>query len=207
MHAVIFDVDGTLLQSASVDDELYRLAVQAVVGPVKFRRSLSDYDYVTDSGILFQVLEDNALPTDSDLTTSIKAHFVDLLHQHVRDFGPFLEIPGARDFMRMLCNSSDHSVAIATGGWRESAQLKLDAAQFDLDGVPIATSDTEHERSRIMLTALSSLGSDFESITYYGDGPWDRDACLALEWKFVAVGPGLAGLESYHRQIKYTHGA
>jgi phosphoglycolate phosphatase-like HAD superfamily hydrolase len=197
MHAVIFDIDGTLLQSASVDDELYRLAVQTVVGPVKFRRSLSDYDYVTDSGILYQVLEDNALPTGPDLTTPIKAHFVDLLHQHVRDYGPFREIPGARDFLRTLCNSSDCAVAIATGGWRESAQLKLDAAQFVLDGVPIATSDTEYDRSRIMLTALSGLGSDFESITYYGDGPWDRDACLVLDWTFIPVGPGLAGLESY----------
>ena len=197
MHAVIFDIDGTLLQSASVDDDLYKLAVRAVVGPVQFRPLLSDYEFVTDSGILFQVLEDNALPTDPDPTKSIKALFVDSLHDHIREHGAFLEIPGARDFFSSLCLSKDHAVAIATGGWRESAELKLNAAQFILDGIPIATSDTEFDRSRIMLTALSSLGSDFETITYYGDGAWDQDACLALGWNFIPVGPALGGLEAY----------
>ncbi len=197
MHAVIFDIDGTLLQSASVDDDLYKLAVRSVVGPVQFRPLLSDYDFVTDSGILSQVLEDNALPTDPDPTNSIKALFVNSLHDHIREYGPFPEIPGARDFFDSLCLSKDHAIAIATGGWRESAELKLHAAQFILDGIPIATSDAEFDRSRIMLTALSSLGTDFETITYYGDGTWDQDACLALGWNFIPVGPALGGLEAY----------
>ncbi len=197
MHAVIFDIDGTLLQSAAVDDDLYKLAVQTVVGPVRFRPSLTDYDYVTDSGILSQVLEDNGILSDPDPTLAIKTHFVDSLQDHIRKHGPFLEIPGARNFLSALCSSKDYSVAIATGGWRESAELKLNAAKFVLDGIPIATSDAEHDRSQIMLTALSNLGSNFQSVTYYGDGPWDRDACLALGWNFTAVGPGLAGLESY----------
>lgn len=197
MRAVIFDIDGTLLQSAAVDDDLYRAAVDAVIGPVQFRSSLSDYDFVTDSGILSQVLKDNALSDHPDAAQSIKAVFVDLIQHHIRENGPFPEVPGAREFFATLCNTKNHAVAIATGGWRASAQLKLDSAQFDVADVPIATSDSEHDRSRIMLAALSSLGSEFESVTYYGDGPWDRDACLTLGWHFVAVGPALSGLESY----------
>ena len=197
MKAVIFDIDGTLLQSASVDDDLYRMAVRAVLGAVQFRPSLSDYDFVTDSGILSQVLRDNALPVEPNQASSIKSTFVRSLKQHILENGAFPEISGAKRYFDTLCHSKDHAVAIATGGWRESAELKLRAAQFVLDGVPIATSDTEFERSRIMLTALSAIGADFDTITYYGDGTWDRDACLELGWNFIPVGQTLCGLTSY----------
>ena len=50
MHAVIFDIDGTLLHSAAVDDALYREAVRRVLGEVQLRPSLHAYDYVTDTG-------------------------------------------------------------------------------------------------------------------------------------------------------------
>jgi hypothetical protein len=48
-----------------------------------------------------------------------------------------------------------------------------------------------------MRIALSRLGNRFESVTYYGDGPWDKAACETLGWRFVAVGPALGGIESY----------
>lgn len=95
MRAVIFNIDGTLLQSASVDDALYRASVTAVLGPVRFRASLSDYDFVTDSGILSQVLNDNSLQSDLIQTIEIKARFVEALTSHIREYGPFQEIPGA----------------------------------------------------------------------------------------------------------------
>ena len=42
MNAVIFDIDGTLLHSAAVDDALYRKAVQTVLGDVRLRPALQD---------------------------------------------------------------------------------------------------------------------------------------------------------------------
>ena len=81
MHAVIFDIDGTLLESASVDDTLYREAVVSVLGDVRFRVSLADYDYVTDSGIVAQVFEDNGIAHAHDDILAIKSHFVRSLPQ------------------------------------------------------------------------------------------------------------------------------
>ncbi|MFQ5610002.1 MAG: HAD family hydrolase, partial [Woeseiaceae bacterium] len=100
--------------------------------------------------------------------------------------------------LESLRRSNNHRIAIATGCWRASAKLKLRSARFDTQGIPLATSDDHHDRSRIMLKALSELGAEFESITYYGDGAWDRDACRTLGWAFVPVGPAMNGLESYH---------
>ena len=107
------------------------------------------------------------------------------------------EVPGACDLLQALVASPAHAVAMATGGWRESAELKLRTASIEWAGIPLATSNDHHERTGIMEFALGQLGSGFESVSYYGDGPWDRKACADLGWQFVAVGPDLAGLESY----------
>ncbi len=194
-HAVLFDIDGTLLHSAAVDDALYREAVRRILGDVRLRTSLHDYKAVTDTGVLGEILRDNNIPGDP--LDEVRSLFVQLLEQHVVAHGPFVEIPGASEFLRRLDASADHAVAFATGGWRESAMLKLDSAGLTWNGWPLASSNDHHERTGIMEIALSQLGRAFETVTYYGDGPWDRDACLALGWNFVAVGPELGGLESY----------
>lgn len=194
-HAVLFDIDGTLLHSAAVDDALYREAVRQVLGDVRLRPTLHDYEAVTDTGVLGQILRDNDIPGDP--LDDVRSLFVQLLERHVDANGPFQEIPGASGFLRRLYASVDHAVAFATGGWRESAMLKLDSAGLDWTGLPLASSNDHHERTSIMEIALSQLGGRFEMVTYYGDGPWDRDACLALGWNFVAVGPQLGGIESY----------
>lgn len=198
MQAVIFDIDGTLLNSAAVDDALYREAVRRVLGQVQLRPSLHAYDYVTDTGVLSQILADNEIPAEQEPLHEIRSHFVDLLRGHVDEHGPFVEIPGAGALLSSLRASEAHAVAIATGGWRESAVLKLESAGLYLSDLPLATSNDHHERTAIMEIALTQLGSGIDTVTYFGDGPWDRDACRTLGWEFVAVGPELGGIESYH---------
>ncbi len=195
MHAVLFDIDGTLLQSAAVDDALYQEAVGKVLGAVRLRPTLHDYEPVTDTGILEQILIDNGISDDP--IVEVRTLFVHLLEQHIDRHGPFLEVPGATDYLRILDRSARHAVALATGGWRESATLKLESAGLAWDGFPLASSNDHRERTSIMQLALSRLGNEFETITYYGDGVWDRKACDALGWNFVPVGAELGGLESY----------
>ena len=197
MHAVVFDIDGTLLQSAGVDDDLYKDAVRSVIPDAQIRPALSDYTYVSDSGILSQIMIDNSISDESKFVSAIKSTFIELLKAHIADHGPFIEIPGAKNMLTRLESSPNHVVAIATGGWRKSALLKLDTGGFGKLKCPIATSDDAHDRKDIMRIALAQLGSSFSSVTYYGDGTWDRDASDALGWDFVPVGPALGGLESY----------
>jgi FMN phosphatase YigB (HAD superfamily) len=197
MQAVIFDIDGTLLRSAAVDDDLYKEAVRSVLRDAHIRASLTDYDFVSDSGILSQIFLDNSVAQELSLENAIKSRFVELLDKHISTSGPFPEIPGAIDFLKRFYDSSEHAVGIATGGWRASAMLKIETSGFGHFDVPIATSDDAQDRKEIMQIALAQLGDTFSSVTYYGDGPWDRDASLELGWNFVAVGAGLSGLESY----------
>ena len=197
MKAIIFDIDGTLIESMSVDTELYFSAISEVLGPVSVRNKLSDYDHVTDSGILAQLLDDNGYSFDEEVAATFKAVFVDCLRRHIKAEGPFPTIDGAVQFVENTRQSDDRRVAIATGGWRNSALLKLESAGFNTDDIPLVTSDDSPSRVEVMSFALGKIGDDFESVTYFGDAEWDQRACRSLGWSFVAVGPELGGIESY----------
>ena len=197
MRAIIFDIDGTLIESMAVDTELYFASVRSVLGPVSVREPLSAYEHVTDSGILAALVEDNGLAADDGVEDAVRSLFVDGLRRHIDERGPFPVIPGAIEMLARTRRARDTAVAIATGGWRASAMLKLETSGFDVDGMPIVTCDESPARIEIMQTALDRLGGRFDSVTYFGDAKWDRRAAATLGWNFVAVGPGLGGLDSF----------
>lgn len=197
MKAAIFDVDGTLVRSMDVDSKLYVSAINTILGPVEYRPSFNDYDNVTDRGIIEQLIDDNALTVEPNVIDAIRMHFVESVNDHINTVGPFAAIHGAIQVIDQLSRSTDIAVAIATGGWRDSALAKLESSGFRLDGIPVATCDDSPSRTEIMQNALSQLGQDFNAVTYYGDAEWDRRACLELGWNFVAVGADLGGIESY----------
>lgn len=197
MKAIVFDVDGTLIESMAVDSQLYFSSITSVLGPIEFRSSLNDYDHVTDSGIIAQLIDDNELSPEPSAIDSIRRLFVAGLIEHIQTIGPFPVIHGATQIIDRLSLSTEYCVAIATGGWMRSALLKLESSGFDVDGIPIVSCDESPSRTEIMRIALARLGDDFESITYFGDADWDRRACQTLGWNFVPVGSDLGGIESY----------
>lgn len=200
-HAVIFDLDGTLLNSSAQDEALYKKAVERVLGRVRFRPDLGDYDHVTDTGILLQVLDDNDVPADDGTIAAIKNEFCVLVEDYIATSGPFQEVPGARAILQRLGESGDHGIAIATGGWKRSAKYKLRTAGFVIAGLPLATSDDALDRIEIMRIALQSIDADCREVTYYGDGPWDEQACRELGWSFRPVGPALHGISSFENEF------
>ena len=197
MDAVIFDIDGTLLHSVEADEMLLTQAIQTVIDNAVIRPAYGDYTHMSDAGILAGVLEDNAIDVTSSVGIEIKRYFIQLLTEHVETNGPFPQFPGARGYIQKYVDSPGHAVGIATGCWRDSALLKLESAGFGDLVVPVATSDDAMDRIGIMQHALSQLSGEFASVTYYGDGEWDRRATEELGWNFVPVGAALGGLLSY----------
>ncbi|MDX1482712.1 MAG: HAD family hydrolase [Woeseiaceae bacterium] len=197
MHAVILDIDGTLLHSAEDDDRIYREAVREVLGDVVLRADLGDYEAVTDSGILLQVLEDNDRAASEGILTDVRSVFATRMHEHIASQGPFEPLPGAREFVSRLRCSSRHAVAIATGGWGITARMKLDSAGFDIGDLPLASADDASDRAAIMRVALDALRGRFSRVTYFGDGEWDRRATRELGWRFQPVGRALGGITRF----------
>ncbi len=194
MHAAIFDIDGTLLDSYGVDNSMYAHAVRLALGPVTIRDGWEKYARVTDTGVLADICIDNGLPYDETVSDRVMHVYLQFLLSHQAEHGPYREMPGAMQYLAALRARPDVRVAYATGGWRATAEHKLRSAGFPLDGIPLSSANDHPDRTLIMLHALGQLDGPFASITYFGDGIWDRRASEQLGWNFVPVGPKLGGL-------------
>jgi len=146
---------------------------------------------------LHDVLTDNEIVWTTTIAAGVKEAFFELLQEHLGRDGPYQEIPGARNFVESLTRKRGVVVAYATGAWRTSAELKLRSAGFPLATVPLASSEDSIERTRIMRVALNRLGEGISSVTYYGDGDWDRVAADELGWHFEPVGEKLNGIQEF----------
>jgi phosphoglycolate phosphatase-like HAD superfamily hydrolase len=163
---MIFDIDGTLLQSDANDDAMYLASVRDILGDVSLRPSWGMYTQFTAAGILAEILNDNAIEATSERVAAVRERFVESVRSHVSKHGPFVEIPGALDFVQSLHNSTMYRIAYATGGWRGSAILKLSLSGFPVTGIPLATCDDHFQRKEIMLRALRQMDGVFETVTY-----------------------------------------
>ncbi|HTV78138.1 MAG TPA: HAD family hydrolase [Steroidobacteraceae bacterium] len=197
LHAAIFDIDGTLLDSCGIDDSLFSDAVRKALGAVRIRDGWHEYARVTDTGILADICSDNSLAYDASVSLRVMNVYFRSLLDHIQVNGPYREIPGALQYLNALRARADVRVAYATGGWGTTARHKLASAGFPLDGIPLACADDHPDRMHIMLQALGRLEGPFASVTYFGDGVWDQSAAARLGWGFVAVGPKLDGISDF----------
>src|SRR5690348_7422388 len=103
MHLVMFDIDGTLVDSTGFDTELYVEAVRSVLN-VEIDSDWNKYDHVSDSGILEQVMRDARLGGEpSDLAARVQRRFVGLVRDYLeRAPGSVREIIGAKRLVERL---------------------------------------------------------------------------------------------------------
>jgi len=188
MHHVMFDIDGTLVQSYDFDEEIYAATVEKVAG-IEMDRDLSHYRHITDAGILREVIGRHGLYEKAEeIQSQVKNCFIREISRHIEN-NPVEEVPGARSFLNYLASLDNVAVSFATGGWFETAVLKLDAAGFHYSKECIFSSDDHFRRTEIMKLARAKLSKHEDAAcTYFGDGVWDREACEELGINFVLVG-------------------
>lgn len=188
MHHIMFDIDGTLLKSFEFDEECYIDAVQQILGQ-KIDSDWSKYEHVTDSGILDQHLRvNNLLHKRDEIQSDVKAAFIANIQKHISKH-QVQAIAGAIEFVEKIKLMPSVSLSIATGGWRETAIMKLNSAGFDMAGIPLSSSSDHYSRIEIMKNALvKSHLSTHQKVTYFGDAEWDKKACESLNINFVLIG-------------------
>jgi phosphoglycolate phosphatase-like HAD superfamily hydrolase len=197
MHLIMFDLDGTLVDSNTVDSQCYLQALVDVFGfdLDTIDRDWGKYPHITDAGILQTLcrVELGRNPTVVEIG-DYQHRFLELLALAFRD-RPLQSIDGAREILNRLSIDSNYAISLATGAWNKTAQYKLQ--QAGLAGIisPMASSDDAHTRVEIMKCAYQRSiefyqQSQFETVTYVGDGIWDGVASKHLDYRFIGIGTG-----------------
>ena len=194
MHLVMFDIDGTLVDSAGFDTALYVEAVRDVLN-VEIDSDWNSYEHVSDSGILEEVLRNGRLDgAAADRAARVQQHFIGLVRDHLqRAPGTVREIAGAKCLVERLLELPNVCVGIATGGWEPTALLKLAHIGIGVGRLGFASNSDAKARTDIMRLAAQRAmqGGAYRRATYFGDGPWDRRASELLGYDFIAVGNGV----------------
>ncbi|HIK07604.1 MAG TPA: DUF952 domain-containing protein [Trichormus sp. M33_DOE_039] len=194
MKLVIFDVDGTLTNSNTIDADCFLKAFELEFGFSKLISNWNKYTNVTDSGITNQIFIKRLLrlPTKEELLR-VKKSFVSLLKEASQEKQHlFSEIPGSAQMLAELRLNRDWCIAIATGGWYDSALLKIEKANLNIEGIPIASADDGTSREDIIdLTIFKSQifyqTEQFQKIVFVGDGVWDVKTAYNLNINFIGL--------------------
>jgi phosphoglycolate phosphatase-like HAD superfamily hydrolase len=201
MNLVMLDIDGTLTQSYEYDREIFGLAIAEVLGCPPVDADLNGYVDKTSIGVTLEAIRRLTLMNpEADEIEEVKRRVLWHLERMYRESpGKFSEVPGASRFLERLQKITGVGIAIATGCWRSEALFKLRASGLSTDGLPMATSDDDRDRKRIMEIADGRARDfyscpGFERVVYLGDGPWDLQTSRSLGYGFIGIGPRVQAL-------------
>ncbi|MBN1532991.1 MAG: HAD family hydrolase [Spirochaetes bacterium] len=198
---VVFDVDGTLIDSVRVDTVCYLQTAGEVFGITGIDTDWSNYTTATDSGIFRELFQRHCGrgPEREDMDRYVSTFRAKLEEHYAAEGNRCVEIPGARAVLERLRAGGEWGVGIATGGWRETAELKLSLAGFDPTDIPFASSWDAVLREDIVSNCVGKAAERygverFPVIVSVGDGIWDYRVARTLEMGFIGIGdPGVFG--------------
>lgn len=202
MNLVIFDIDGTLIQSTGVDDQCLTSAFSRVYGLDLPALDWGDFLHSTDQGLSIEVCErwGGRTPQSAEIEI-VKRAFVELLQDAIAaEPGRCVPVTGVHAMLHTLKASKEWVVGLASGAWAESAAVKLAAAGVSTIGLPATFSHAhadgrpalreeiiEATVSRLVAERLEGNASEVERVVYVGDGVWDARAARNLGIGFVGM--------------------
>ncbi|MCB8875863.1 HAD family hydrolase [Acidisoma silvae] len=190
---VIFDVDGTLIDSGHLHHDLITRILAEDGLDVTFQ-PWSAYPHYTDLGVLNELFHHYH---KRGISTDELARYDELyeaaLREHLAD-NALPEIAGAAALLAGLAEQDDVHVAFATGSLRRMAQLKLSRLGLTPDDLALATGG-EHLTREGIVRAAAALAMGQNAAPYraviLGDGLWDQRTAAGLGIPFVALQTGL----------------
>jgi phosphoglycolate phosphatase-like HAD superfamily hydrolase len=202
MNLVMLDIDGTLTQSYEYDQEIFGLAIAEVIGCPPVNADLNAYIDKTSTGVTREAIRRiTGMSPTPDQIAEVKCNVLMRLEKmYQQSPKAFNEVPGATLFLERLRNLAGVGIVVATGCWASEAIFKLRASGLNTAGIPMATSDDDGNRKRILQIAVEKAQAfytcpGFERVVYLGDGPWDLQEAQALGDRFIGIGPRLQALQ------------
>jgi phosphoglycolate phosphatase-like HAD superfamily hydrolase len=181
--AIIFDVDGVLLDLTSPEEELFFQAFSPFLDATALSRDWNSYRIRNDDNIVDEILETNGL--SATLKPEIITSYINLLNQNIN--AQRLEttlVSGAAHLLHQL--ALNHSLGIATANFREAARLRLQAKNiWHYVETHAAGADGGGHKSVILARAIASINLPADRIVYIGDNVNDVAAGLANKVHFI----------------------
>jgi phosphoglycolate phosphatase-like HAD superfamily hydrolase len=192
---VIFDIDGTLLQSIPLQ---MMCLERALLGIFESRLSLwakKEAQNTTDSGILFEMSQEilgrTPLP---DEEARFRSLFLIELEEALDRGDEVIATPGADHALSVFRAGGEMAVSIATGGFESISKVKMSRAGLSLDGIPAAFAEDGFTKEEVLRTsrlrAEQHYATRFEEVIYIGDASYDVRAAGKLGFGFVGLGQG-----------------
>jgi HAD superfamily hydrolase (TIGR01509 family) len=182
--AFLFDLDGTLVDSVyqhvlAWREALERAGISLAVWRIHRRIGMSGGLFVN------ALLRETGHPVTREQTDQLRQYHAD---EYARLVGQVRPLPGARELLEHLTRAGV-PWAIATSGWRASAQPALDMLSVGAEVTVITRDQVRRAKPDpdLFLAAARGLGIPVESAVVVGDSVWD----LLAAQRARALGVGL----------------
>lgn len=199
LRLVIFDVDGTLVDSQSDILGAMALAFAAQGLDVPPRAAVLSIVGLSLTEAMAQLVPDLPAPLRAELVAGYKhAYMTTRINTDTRQTSPLY--PGARDVLDLLSRQDDMLLGVATG----KSKRGLDAliASHGLDGLFVTRQVADFHPSKphpsMLLTALRETGVDAADAVMVGDTSYDMEMARAAGIRSIGVSWG------YHRPEALT---
>jgi beta-phosphoglucomutase-like phosphatase (HAD superfamily) len=211
MKLIIFDVDGTLVSSNGIDDVCFVEAVKEVLDIHLSDTDWFRYSLVTDSGITAEIIKKHLSREahETDIIAVRQAYVMKLKREIERNPHCFQLIPGASELFSKLRLEENICACIATGGWRDSALLKLATTGINTENIPFASSDDSCRREEILSLAykralIHRRYRVFDRVMYVADHVEDFENSRKLGFGFIGIGNGEQALDFKRRGVVHV---
>jgi phosphoglycolate phosphatase-like HAD superfamily hydrolase len=177
--AIIFDVDGVLLELTRDEEEIFFTALSKFVPTENLSRDWNSYEIRNDEDIIAEILERNHLPTAKK--SEVMSHYINLLEQSpVRA----VTIEGAAQLLESSAKLA--KLGIATANLLGAAKHRLQQAGFwEAIKDHAHGADGGSHKTIILGRAIASFHPKPKRIIYIGDNLNDVAAGLAHGINFI----------------------
>jgi phosphoglycolate phosphatase-like HAD superfamily hydrolase len=188
---IVFDIDGTLLQSIATH-QLAMAQAMAVSDLVHKDPEWSNYVNHTDSGVFYEAYERSFGKPPSEAECRDSEALFQTCYDGLRVANTDAEIPGAVELLRRLEASGEWLVAYATGSYRGPAEHKLQRLGVTSRSCVLVTASEFRTRRDIVSDAIRQRLAGFEfnhhgRMISVGDGAWDARTAVDLGMHFIDV--------------------
>lgn len=190
---VLFDIDGTLINSQGAGGAALCLALTQVFG-------ISDPCMIplhgrTDLGVFMELLSRNGIEDSQDNFQRLQAAYFENLPGELRRRGGRI-LPGVVEMLAQLRQAAGCQIGLLTGNMPVSAQMKLEyfglwqAFEFGIFGDTVAHRPDLSGQVMSVVNNHSGHEVPAQCIIVVGDTPLDVQLALALQARCLAVCTG-----------------